>query len=455
MNYDNEFDSDDIRRINRHKRRVRNRVIAIVIFILALCLVIGGITYLVYKAVSDMNTKASIAASISASESAASLSEEEDINEIIDSLLSEEEEVIDPVEEETEKTPEELLDMEVTNLISQMTIGEKVAGLFIITPEQLSEVDLAVKAGDGTKNALDEYPVGGLVYKGDNILSKEQYQEMMANTASFAKFKVFTCLDEGFGKENVLAGKLSLDTTKTTEEILETMDPYTAFTEGQIVGKNLSDYGVNTTFGLHNLTVDFKISEDGSLSTDEKALFGNEWVVAGQMAAQSVAGLKEKQIISLVSTFPNSGSTEEGSNKSVSLLNKEQFAENGLHVYQACVDAGLAGMVIGNIYLPNMTSDELPASLSKEFITDYIRIELGFTDLVLVTDNLSSASITDYYSSEEACVMALKAGADMVLCPENFKEAYVAVLEAISKGEISEDRINQSLKRILKVKYAP
>lgn len=458
MSYD-EFDNEieDINRIRRHKRRVRNRLIAIIVFILILALIATGIWFGVSTIMKNMATKASIEASISASESAASASEEEDINSIIDSLLSEEEEVVDPEEtEEEEKTPEELLDMEITNMISQMSIPQKVAGLFIISPEELSDVELAVKAGEGTQNALAEYPVGGLVYSADNILSKEQFEEMMANTESFAQFNLFTCLDEGFSQDAVLASKLEIDATKPVSEILESMDPYNAFLESSIIAKNLSDYKVNTNIGLHNLTIDIKLNEDGTpAETEEKALFGNDWIVAGQMASQSVAALKEKNIFSFVGKFPNPGTASEDSAKRTSELSKEAFAENGLHVFNTSVEAGVTGIVIGNVYLPNMTNDDLPASLSKEFITDYMRLELGYTDVVLITDKLSNPEISDYYSSAEACVMAIKAGADMVSCPESFKDAYVGILEAVTKGEISEERINQSLKRIMKYKYAP
>lgn len=456
MNYEyNEYDEEELRRINRHKKKVRNRAIAIIVFILLLAVVIGGISFIIYKFVSDAAIKASISASLSASESAASASEQEDINSIIESLLSEEEEVVDPVEpQETEKTAEELLELEVSNLISQMSIGEKVAGLFIITPEQLSDVELAVKAGEGTKNALSEYAVGGLIYSTDNVLSKEQFKEMTANTKDFAKFKLFTCFDEGFAKEGLLASKLSLDTTKEVKEILDSMDPYNAYIEGKIIADNLSDYGLNSTFGLHNLTIEPSFDEEGNVKeSEEKALFGNDWIIAGQMASQAVKALSEEGVVSFASTFPNAGNGDD-SNKKTSELTKEQFAENGLNVFKACLDSGLEGIVVGNVYVPNMTKDELPASLSREFMTDYVRIELGFTDAILITDKLSNPEIADYYSAKEACVMAIKAGADMVMCPENFKEAYLGVLEAVSNKEISEERIDQSLMRILKAKYA-
>ena len=85
-------------------------------------------------------------------------------------------------------------------------------------------------------------------------------------------------------------------------------------------------------------------------------------------------------------------------------------------------------------------------------ISDLLRNQLGYNGIV-ITDALDMSAITDYYSSAEAAVKAIEAGADMLLMPENFEEAYQGLLEAVQNGTISEDRINESLKRIYRVKY--
>jgi beta-N-acetylhexosaminidase len=97
--------------------------------------------------------------------------------------------------------------------------------------------------------------------------------------------------------------------------------------------------------------------------------------------------------------------------------------------------------------------DGLPSSLSSAIMTDILRDELNFEG-VIITDALNMSAITDYYTSAEAAVKAIKAGADMLLMPEDFVEAYDAVLAAVQDGSISEDRIDESLRRIYRIKYA-
>ena len=86
-------------------------------------------------------------------------------------------------------------------------------------------------------------------------------------------------------------------------------------------------------------------------------------------------------------------------------------------------------------------------------ISELLRSELGFNGVV-ITDAMNMAAITEYYGADEAAIRAFRAGADMVLMPENFETAYNGVIEAVKEGTISEERINNSLKRVFRIKYA-
>lgn len=103
--------------------------------------------------------------------------------------------------EETESVPEytqdDLLNDMVAASIAEMPLEDRVAGLFLTTPEALTEVDNAVRAGDSTKAALAEYPVGGLVYKGSNIQTEEQFRTMLTDTISASKYQLFLILEDG------------------------------------------------------------------------------------------------------------------------------------------------------------------------------------------------------------------------------------------------------------------
>ena len=85
-------------------------------------------------------------------------------------------------------------------------------------------------------------------------------------------------------------------------------------------------------------------------------------------------------------------------------------------------------------------------------ITELLRSQVGILGFV-ITDSMSMAAITDYFTSDQAAVMALQAGADMILMPEDYETAYNGVLEAVNNGTLSEERINESLRRIYRVKY--
>ncbi|MCR4901897.1 MAG: beta-N-acetylhexosaminidase, partial [Butyrivibrio sp.] len=93
-----------------------------------------------------------------------------------------------------------------------------------------------------------------------------------------------------------------------------------------------------------------------------------------------------------------------------------------------------------------------PCSLSSVVISDVLRSELGYEGIV-ITDELNQSAVTNYYTSAEACVKALEAGADMLYMPESFEEGYQGILDAVASGELTEDRINESLKRIYRIKY--
>lgn len=102
---------------------------------------------------------------------------------------------------------------------------------------------------------------------------------------------------------------------------------------------------------------------------------------------------------------------------------------------------------------PALTGNNEPCIFSEQLITGILREQMGFKG-VIITDSLSMAAISDYYGSGEAAVYAILAGCDMLLMPENYEEAYNEVLEAVRNGQISEERIDDCLRRIYRIKYA-
>ena len=107
--------------------------------------------------------------------------------------------------------------------------------------------------------------------------------------------------------------------------------------------------------------------------------------------------------------------------------------------------------MVAHISCPNITGDSTPASLSHTMITDILREEMGYRGVV-ITDALNMGAIAEEYTSAQAAVKALQAGTDILLMPENFEESYKGIIHAVNNGEITEERINESVRRILKLK---
>lgn len=122
-------------------------------------------------------------------------------------------------------------------------------------------------------------------------------------------------------------------------------------------------------------------------------------------------------------------------------------------VIQAGIDAGADMVMVGHMAAPALTGDNSPGIFSKVLVTDILREQMGFQGVV-ITDALDMSAISEYYAADEASIMAVLAGCDMLLMPEDYDKAYQGVLEAVRNGNIDEERINDSLRRIYRIKYA-
>ena len=119
--------------------------------------------------------------------------------------------------------------------------------------------------------------------------------------------------------------------------------------------------------------------------------------------------------------------------------------------FQNAVDSGALMIMASHVECPQITGDDTPASLSSVMITDVLRNDMGYNGIV-ITDSLQMQAVTDKYSPDEAAVMAIQAGDDMLLMPQDYDKAYQGIIDAVKAGTITEERINESLRRILKVK---
>ncbi len=429
------------KRIARQKRRRKNRIIAFVALIGFLVVVCGGAFFGISFAINKHNERVEAEEIVEAAIEAA-LEEEEPIIEIdmTPDVVEEEEE---PVEEIIEQSDEELLDEMVRTMIADMTLEDKVAGLFILSPEILTGQGNVTKAGEGTQSALEKYPIGGLVYTKQNIKSADQLKEMIENSISYNKYPMFIGISENGGSDSQLSA-LKVEKTASAKELGAESNSAAVFDAYNSIGINLRENGFNYTFGLSADVMTNGVNDS----------FGDDAVNVAAMVGGAIGGLKEAGIYTCVKFFPGMGHVE-GDPKQVLTSTTRTKAEMELEEllpYVAAIEAGVDMIMVGHFAVPDITGDNMPCSMSKAVMTDLLRTDMGY-DGIIITDACNAESISQYYGADEIAIKSLKAGADMIFMPEDFELAFQGVVEAVQDGTIDERRIDDSLARVYKVKY--
>ncbi len=426
-----------LKRAARRKRRRRSQIMAYFMLIFFVLLVAAAVAGSVYYISNLEKEKVEANASI-----------EQDIDNIIGS----EETLVKPVETEIvqELTPEEKLDEIIDAAIEVMPLEDKVAGLFIVNPEAITDVKTAVKAGEGTKDALNTWAVGGMIYFEKNMQSSEQLTEMINNTTLYSRYPLFICVDEEGGEVSRVAEAGLADNVGAPQTIGATADPGQAYAAGSAMAGYLTPLGFNVNMApvadLHN-------TEDGVM---EERAYGMDAASVSPMVISMVQGLEDNGVSACLKHFPGIGGSADDTHVGMAISDRtaEQFRAEEFVVFKEGIDAGADFVMVSHLAAPALTGDNTPCCMSETVVTGILREELGFEG-VIITDAMNMGAITNYdYGADGAAILALKAGCDMILMPDDFEVAYNGVLEAVKNGTISEERINDSLRRIYRIKYA-
>lgn len=166
-------------------------------------------------------------------------------------------------------------------------------------------------------------------------------------------------------------------------------------------------------------------------------------------------GIGSEQIVSVIKHFPGHGDTAVDSHFGLPVVNKsiDELRNLELVPFQNAIVVGADMVMVAHILLPEIER-QYPSSMSKIVVLEILRGELSFNGVV-ITDDLTMEAITDNYNIGEAAVRSIQAGCDMIMVAhqfENVREVFQAVQSAVKDGEISEERIDRSVKRILELK---
>lgn len=349
---------------------------------------------------------------------------------------------------------------EAEKLLAGMSVREKVGQLFFIrpdslepslTPEQVNDSSLygVTDVSSGMLSTLKEYPAGGIIYFGKNLTYPASLEKYMQSLSSASDIPLIYGVDEegGIVSRIAKADHFGIDNIGNMANIGATGDTGKAYSAGRYIGGYLSDLG---------FTLDFAPVADINTNPNNIVIgnraFGSDPHLVSSMVNSFLDGLHSENIIGCIKHFPGHGDTSADTHEDyVSVLKTWDQLETAELIPFIDNFEKTDLVMIAHLTLPYITSDGLPASLSKELVTGKLKNELGYDGLI-TTDALAMGAIQKNYTSAEAAVLAFEAGVDILLMPHDYKEAFEGVLNAVQSGRISEARLDESVLKILELK---
>ncbi len=342
----------------------------------------------------------------------------------------------------------------VESIIGNMTLEEKVGQMFLVNFEALDKTQGSyyehTKFTEEMKKSLVQYKVGGVIFFGRNIETIDQTKEFIQNLQEVSKVPLFIAVDEEGGTVARIGNNTNMRTTAfpSMKEVGAMEDEEYTYNMGATIGREIHELGFNLDFA----PVTDVITNEGNTEIGDRS-FGSDPKKVAKMVKQAVSGLMSENVIATLKHFPGSGGVEGDSHDSSTNIDASinELREINFVPFEAGIKAGAQMILVSHASLGRVTGNTIPASMNDLVLHEILRTELGFQGII-ITDAMDMKAITDKYKPEEAALKAITAGVDIVLMPQDLEAAYQSVLEAIYTGKLSEEQINQSVRRILELK---
>ena len=343
------------------------------------------------------------------------------------------------------------------DFISSMTLREKVGQLFVIRPDQL-EISLSPEQIHDTRKfgvksisplmrqTMKQYPAGGFVIFAKNFDSPAQLTRYTKSLKDMCKIPPIMAIDEEGGQISRIANSKGFKVRKFESMKAIGQSGHVKETASYIASY-LKDYGFNLNFAP---VADINTNPQNIVIGDRA--FSDNPAEVSRMAGEYLDGLHEHNIAGSLKHFPGHGDTKDDPHDDYVAAYKTWDELLRAEIIPFRDNLKKADTVMtAHITMKNITGNNLPASLSREIVTEKLRKELGY-DGVIITDAFNMGAVAKNYSSSEAAVLAIEAGNDIVLMPYDYREAFDGIMNAVKSGRISEARINESVKRIMRLK---
>ena len=350
-------------------------------------------------------------------------------------------------EQEPVKTPEQIKAETIDQILADMTIEEKVGQLLMMDfRKNADDTDMTVLSEDAAQQIAD-YHLGGVILFAENLDTMEQSQMLVNQMQAAADMELFIGIDE----EGGMVSRLD------KSQIPHVSIPNAAQMQGDIAQAKQAGADIGTVLSKIGVNVDFAPVADVYTNPENTVIgeraYGTDANTVADMATAFMQGLEAQGVKAVAKHFPGHGDTATDSHDGMAISNHDltRLQDVEFVPFSRLVQEGIDFVMVGHITMPQVTDDGLPASLSSQAIA-LLRENIGF-DGIVITDAMNMGAIVSYYPDGQAAVQAIQAGVDIVLMPADLEAAYLALLDAVGTGEISQTRLDESVRRILGVKY--
>ncbi|GII25903.1 glycoside hydrolase family 3 protein [Planosporangium mesophilum] len=347
--------------------------------------------------------------------------------------------------------------------LARMNLEEKVGQLFVTyaygsTVDTTDAADVAAnRSAYGVDNAaalVDKYKLGGIIYFAwsHNVNNPGQIAALSNGVQrTAAKARVPVPMLVGTDQEQGIVVRIGSPATQFPGNMALGADRRTADTRtaASITGQELRAMGINQDYAP---VADVNVNPANPVIGVRS--FSSDPTLAATLTKEAVTGYQGAGIIATAKHFPGHGDTNVDSHTGIPVIGhtRQQWEQLDRPPFAAAIAAKIDSIMTAHIVVPSLDPSGDPATLSQPIVTGILRKELKY-DGVVVTDSLGMAGVRQKYGDDRVPVLALKAGVDQLLMPPDLDLAYRSVLTAVRGGELTERRVNESVLRILVLKY--
>ncbi|MFL1381348.1 glycoside hydrolase family 3 protein [Nocardiopsis protaetiae] len=321
-------------------------------------------------------------------------------------------------------------------LLAEMDLDAKIGQLLVLTAQGTAAADNAAQ--------IEAYRPGGIIYFDANLTDAAQIAEFSNGVQELSETPMFVGVDQ----EQGLVVRLPVGTRfPDAMAVGATRDPELAALRAATTATELGALGINL-----NYAPDADVNTDPNNPVIGIRSFGSDPDLVAEMALAEAEAYAEQGIVPVVKHFPGHGDTDVDSHTGLPVIDlpRDRWEAEHLPPFRAAVEAGVDAVMTAHVLMPQLDPDE-PATLSSEIIGGILREELGY-DGVVTTDALNMEGVRQRHSDGENAVLAIEAGVDQLLMPPDPAAAVAAVKAALEEGHLTEERIDESVLRVLSLK---